>query len=389
MRAVRNALHISGVSIRVFGRDPIGIMFVFIVPLALIFVIGVTLGGSSLNVAILDHGSGALGCSLHHDLDAIPKLTLRSYSSLDGLRGAVRRGDVAAGIVIPAGYDRALRTGRHTTVRVLSNPKNTAGRAIRANVDEQVARQASVVRAARVATAQGGGNLDANLVGARRAARDARVRTIASPGVGPAGLAGMSGLAYSTPGQLLFFMFMNALAGTFYVEWRHAGLFHRMLAAPLGASTLTAGLALERLIRGALQILVIVTVSVLLFHVSWGSPIGAAALLVAFELVATSAALLMGALARSTEQVTSVGPVLGITFAMLGGCLWPLAIVPPSLRVIGHLTPHAWAMDGFIEVIGNRGSLGDIVPELVVLLGFAAVLLPLSVVAVRRSIKTS
>jgi ABC-2 type transport system permease protein len=87
--------------------------------------------------------------------------------------------------------------------------------------------------------------------------------------------------------------------------------------------------------------------------------------------------------------VTSVGPVLGITFAMLGGCLWPLAIVPPSLRVIGHLTPHAWAMDGFIEVIGNRGSLGDIVPELVVLLGFAAVLLPLSVVAVRRSIKTS
>ncbi len=65
------------------------------------------------------------------------------------------------------------------------------------------------------------------------------------------------------------------------------------------------------------------------------------------------------------------------------GCLWPLAIVPASLRVIGHLTPHASAMDGFIEVIGNRGSLGDIVPELVVLLGFAAVLLPLSVVATR------
>jgi hypothetical protein len=46
-------------------------------------------------------------------------------------------------------------------------------------------------------------------------------------------------------------------------------------------------------------------------------------------------------------------------------------------------------MDGFIEVIGNRGSLGDIVPELMVLLGFAAVMIPLSVVTTRRSLKTS
>ncbi len=174
MRVLRNAAHIGLVSIRVFARDPVGIAFVFIVPLALIFVIGVTLGGTSLNVAVLDHGSGALGHSLHNSLDAIPDVTLRSYSSLDGLRGAVRRGEVPAGIVIPPGYDRTLRTGGHATVRVVSNPKNTAGRAIRTNVDEQVARQASVVRAARVATAQGGGSLDANLVWAHRAARATR-----------------------------------------------------------------------------------------------------------------------------------------------------------------------------------------------------------------------
>jgi ABC-2 type transport system permease protein len=388
-RVLRNAVHIGLVSIRVFARDPVGIAFVFIVPLALIFVIGVTLGGSSLNVAVLDHGSGALGHSLHNSLDAIPDVTLRSYSSLGGLRGAVRRGEVAAGIVIPPGYDRALRTGEHATVRVVSNPKNTAGRAIRTNVDEQVARQASVVRAARVATAQGGGSLDANLVEARRAARDASVETIASPAVGPSGLAGMSGLSYAAPGQLVFFIFMNALAGTYFVEWRHAGLFHRMLAAPLGPGTITAGLGLERLLRISLQVLVIVTVSVSVFNVSWGDPIAAAALLGAFALVAESAALLMGSLARTSEQVTSVGPMLGIAFGMLGGCLWPLAIVPVSMRVIGHFTPHAWVMDGFIEVIGNRGSLGDIVPELAVLLGFAAVMVPLSVATTRRALKTS
>ncbi len=199
----------------------------------------------------------------------------------------------------------------------------------------------------------------------------------------------MSGLSYATPGQLVFFIFMNALAGTYFVEWRHAGLFHRMLAAPLGPGTITAGLGLERLLRISLQVLVIVTVSVSVFNVSWGDPIAAAALLGAFALVAESAALLMGSLARTSEQVTSVGPMIGIAFGMLGGCLWPLAIVPVSMRVIGHFTPHAWAMDGFIEVIGNRGSLGDIVPELVVLLGFAAVMVPLSVATTHRALKSS
>jgi ABC-2 type transport system permease protein len=27
---------------------------------------------------------------------------------------------------------------------------------------------------------------------------------------------------------------------------------------------------------------------------------------------------------------------------MLGGCIWPLRIVPSAVRTLGYATPHAW-----------------------------------------------
>ena len=70
-----------------------------------------------------------------------------------------------------------------------------------------------------------------------------------------------------------------------------------------------------------------------------------------------------------------------VAMGMLGGCMWPLSIVPAPMRVAGHLVPQAWAMDAWQKLIFDHGGLGDIAPQLAVLSGAAVVA---SVVAVRR-----
>ena len=65
---------------------------------------------------------------------------------------------------------------------------------------------------------------------------------------------------------------------------------------------------------------------------------------------------------------------LALTFASLGGAWWPLEIVPEFMQRIGHLTPVAWVMDAFRDLLFYGGGLSAILPELAVLLG-AAVLL--------------
>jgi ABC-2 type transport system permease protein len=55
----------------------------------------------------------------------------------------------------------------------------------------------------------------------------------------------------------------------------------------------------------------------------------------------------------------------------------PLEIFPDTMQTIAHITPHAWALDGFAELIRRGGTIADIALELVVLAGFAVVLLAL------------
>jgi ABC-2 type transport system permease protein len=71
---------------------------------------------------------------------------------------------------------------------------------------------------------------------------------------------------------------------------------------------------------------------------------------------------------------------------MLGGCMWPLAIVPAPMRAVGHLFPQAWAMDGFIALIARNAGLAGITRQLAVLAGFAAVLLALATWRLRRTL---
>jgi ABC-2 type transport system permease protein len=71
---------------------------------------------------------------------------------------------------------------------------------------------------------------------------------------------------------------------------------------------------------------------------------------------------------------------------MLGGAMWPLEIVGPVMRAIGHLTPHAWALDAFVDLMGNRVSATAILPQVAVLVLFSAALLPLAGFRLRRAI---
>src|SRR5690606_41999788 len=48
--------------------------------------------------------------------------------------------------------------------------------------------------------------------------------------------------------------------------------------------------------------------------------------------------------------------LLGLTFASLGGAWWPLEIVPRYMQQIGHLSPIAWAMDAFRDLLFYQGD---------------------------------
>jgi ABC-2 type transport system permease protein len=48
------------------------------------------------------------------------------------------------------------------------------------------------------------------------------------------------------------------------------------------------------------------------------------------------------------------------------------------MQKIAHVTPHAWALDGFAELVRHNGSVVDILPQLGILTLYATLLLALA-----------
>src|SRR5204862_7942069 len=134
------------------------------------------------------------------------------------------------------------------------------------------------------------------------------------------------------------------------------------------------------------QGLFILVLGAVVFGVHWGDILAAGILVLVFALVATGAALIIGTMARTEEQTGAIGPPIGIALGMLGGCMWPLVIVPPVMRAVGHATPHAWAMDGFISLVARDGHLRNVAPDLLALGSFAALFLVAGTWRLRRAV---
>jgi len=127
------ALWIATVNLRRMFRVRTNIFFVFLFPMVLILVLGATFGGSSdPRLGVVTQGSGPLGAALEHQLEQTPHLRIVSVFDRAALLTQVERGNLAAGLVIPPGYDRAIRTGttwQSATWRArISPPSNSVRR---------------------------------------------------------------------------------------------------------------------------------------------------------------------------------------------------------------------------------------------------------------------
>ncbi len=81
--------------------------------------------------------------------------------------------------------------------------------------------------------------------------------------------------------------------------------------------------------------------------------------------------LLIGTLARTEEQAIIFSLVPMFVLAGLGGAWVPLEVTGETFAAIGHLSPVAWAMDGFKNVsLRGLGVEGVLVPA-AALLGYA------------------
>ena len=364
---------ISWIFLRREMRDPYQVIFIVIVPILIAAIFGLAdkRGSESLPIGVVTLEAGPLATDLVDQISDEPALRVREFHTRDALQAAVRRGEIFAGVIIPAGYDADVGNATPTDVEILGDDSTTSFIAASAGVALVVDREDQTIAVARDLAATSGVALEVAIADARDVLSvvDTDVEKITANKASRA-----TGLGRATAGMLVYFTFETGLMQSFLlVEDRKTGIIARMATTATRDREIVAGATLGRVVHILFQGFVLIAVGALLFGIKWGNLLAVATVVILFSLVATPIGLIVGS-RRSTVDSTFARVGASAVLGLLGGCFFALALVPDWMRILGHVTPHAWAVDGLSELVSTNAGLSDVLVPVAVLAGLAAFL---------------
>jgi ABC-2 type transport system permease protein len=116
--------------------------------------------------------------------------------------------------------------------------------------------------------------------------------------------------------------------------------------------------------------------------ISFGNnPLALIFVALAFTWCMSGLALFFATVVKSDEQAASLGTLLSLTLAPIGGAWWSLDLefIPEFMKTLSYLSPFRYAMDGFTAVIRQGGGFAEVLPSSMVLIVAGAVLFGLAV----------
>jgi len=131
-----------------------------------------------------------------------------------------------------------------------------------------------------------------------------------------------------------------------------------------------------------IQFIILITFAQLALNVNYlRAPVATLLMACSAALCISALGLLIGILARTEEQAIMFSLIPMFIFAGLGGAWVPLEVTGPTFQAIGHLSPIAWGMDGFENILARGLGFNSVVLPAAALLVYA---LFFFIVAVQR-----
>lgn len=199
-----------------------------------------------------------------------------------------------------------------------------------------------------------------------------------------------TGFYMSVPGILVMFVLQMILiyGGTTLVSDRKNGQLSRLMAAPLPAWQVYLGKITARVALALVQSALLLGAGAVLFKMNMGQhPLFLAPVVLCFAIFAGCLSILGGIACQTEKQVSQIAIFASMFLAALGGCWWPVEIVPDFFKTVAHLTPTYWGIHGLQSVIYFNKSFPVLWKECPVLLLFAALCLAAAVWVARRRAK--
>ena len=378
-------------------RNRMTFLFLLIMPVAFTLLFGLAFGGSSgtsdprLPVGYLDRDGGALAVDFHSLLanSTVVKLDETPGRTEADLESLVSSGKLAAAVVVPDGYTQSLYDGKPLKLGFYAKPSDVSTATVETELQVASNRLMSAVRTADIAavTANDPSAFDPALTQALAAWQNPPIQVQVTSGVSakPQDQKILS-LAHSSPGMMIQFAIAALLtAATVIVNERKTRSLQRLLTTATSRFEILMGHYLAILTMIFCQFVLLIAFGQLLGVDYLRQPLATLLVAVVTAIWIAALGLLIGVMAKSDEQAVVFSLIPMFVLSGLGGAWVPLEYTGSAFQAIGHVSPVAWSMDGFKNIVARGLGFGSILLPVAALAGYAVLFILLAAWRFRRA----
>lgn len=284
------------------------------------------------------------------------------------LADRISSGEARAAVVIPPEYMRDLRRGRTAQAQVIVD----AADPMASSAALSGASLAAAARAAELAQQRAG----------RAPLIDIRIRPWYNPG--------LRSEVYIVPGIIgvLLSLTLILITSMALVRERERGTLEQLIVTPIGKTSLMLGKILPFVLVGYVQMTVILALGKLLFDIPLrGSLLLLYLITFGFIVANLGMGLLISTAAGNQTQAMQLGFFTMLPNILLSGFMFPREAMPEVAQWIGLLLPLTYYLDVLRGILLKDIGMTYLWQETLILLGFAAVLVTVSVQRFSKTIE--
>lgn len=370
-------------------------LFLLVMPLLFTLFFGFVFGGSSqsktqadprLPVGVVDRDRGTLAADLKTLMEnsEVVRPVILDDEKAKQANTLVKDGDLAAVVFIPTGYTDQLFADQPLKLEVILDQSQPASQTVSRALETVTGRLLGAVEAAHIsASAVKQTNIHDSVAQAIAAWQKPALVVSVEKGTGASENQAVSsgGFAQASAGMMVQFSIFGLITSAMVlVLERKSGTLQRLLSSPIRRTEIIAGHILAMFCIIFAQQLILVLVGQFIFGVDYGrQPLAILILITVLSLWAASLGLLISAISRKEDQVITLSLVAMFIFAAFGGAWFPLEVAGKAFAAIGHVTPTAWAIDGFQNILMRGLNFPSVLMPAGILLGYAVAFFGLAI----------
>lgn len=186
-------------------------------------------------------------------------------------------------------------------------------------------------------------------------------------------------------GYLLIFIMLGAnMTSEIILKDQRNRTFNRICTAPVKPIHYIIGNLMSNFLIILMQIIFVIFVAIkILKMTAYANVFSIVAILICFGLTSIAISMMVVSFSKSSNQSNILSTLILTPTCMLGGCFWPLSIMPQFVQNISNFTPQKWTIEA-VSKLQAGGNFNQILANIGIILIFALIFIVIALINFSR-----